>query len=327
MFPIDYDRQPLLFEKVQQGDLAWFKDNKHTQLDIDYAFHACCFINCDFEFTCQIIELGVKDFEYGCVDGAVLQRNYTLLYQILEKYGKSHRINIFKDSRFDIQKYMVFWASSEPHFQLYDIVIDLLPNHTQRVRNQVKYYEAHDAKRYGDIYNHLLACMLYQIGAVPLRSFKKLSEKKFPVYQFNAQKIMGTDIEAFFSKRLNHQDKAKPRGIAHNTILNYSQGHIEQDIKKIELYLEIAEHFDAPDCVNNWIYEKMGTIFKPRIPLDEEYAFLKIIAKHNHRILLQFFKHFYDYDKAVLHEKLGQELDSDNNSNSNNHHHDEVVKL
>lgn len=326
MFHIDHDKQTLIFDRVQSRDLAWFQDNEHTQLDIDYAFHACCYMNSDFEFTCQIIELGVKDFEYGCVDGAVLQRNYVLLYQILEKYGKSHHINIFKDSRFDIQKYMVFWAMYEPHFPLYDLVVDLLPNHTQVVKKQVKYYEAHDAKQYGEIYNHLLACMLYQVRSIPLRSFEKLSEKKFPVYAFNAQKIMGTDIEPFFAHRLSHQDKTKPRGIAHNIILNYSSGYIEQDIKKIEIYLEIAEHFDAPDSINNWIYEKMGTVFKPRIPLDEEYAFLKLISEHNNRILLRFFKHFYDYDKAVLYEKLGHDLALQSDMDKE-HHADDVVKL
>jgi hypothetical protein len=328
MFHIDYDKQTLIFNKVEQRDLAWFKDNEHTQLDIDYAFHACCFMNCDFAFTCQIIDLGVKDFEYGCVDGAILQRHYGLTYQILEKYGKSHQINLFKTPQFDIQKYMVFWASHEPEFPLYDLAIDLLPNHTKIVKKQDKYYDAHDAKHYGEIYNHLLGCMLYQSGSIPLRSFEKLSQKKFPIYQFNAQKIIGTDIEPFFIHRLKHQDKTKPRGMAHHIILNYSGDCIEQDIKKVELYLDIAEHFDAPDCVNNWIYEKMGTQFKPRIPLDEEYDFLKRIAnyqaKSSQGILLQFFRHFYDYDKAVLYEKLEHDLSI---NEQNHYHHDDMVKL
>jgi hypothetical protein len=342
LYTDDHSSREQIIQQVNAQNLAYFTDSERLTIDINYAFHACCYFNLPFDFTQKIIELGVspEGLDWGCVDGAVLQRNNDLLCEILNVYGKSHNIQLMRLKFFDIGKYLVFWASCEPYLPLFKKIIELMPNHSKRVNRQYlyKFYDAHYALHFDAIYNQILSYLVDRHESILPEAWHYFIQKKFPIFDYNAEKIRGTHLEADFRyDRL--QDKSPSsfainhgKGLAEHIVINHSDPYFFDEYdQKILLFCEIMEYLQAPDSLINCMLERMKkhTWDKTRHVQDnvshqiahtmqgtqsglndEEYAFLLKLEEHYQPWFLNYFKHYFAYDKVKLKEKLEVELES-----------------
>lgn len=242
---------------------------------IDYAFYMCCQFNLDFSLTQKIIELGVLDLIPGCSQCGYF-KNYSLLFNILHHYGKSHQIQLLQDPNFSINVNVCRWVDEklynrgeqqvEMEFNLFKQFIELIPNHTKKVNHSDKNYELADITYYDYQLNIVLKSMLNPIHDIGFKAFAVLAQKKFPLYQYNIQalKEKGEKYLALFANRLNpHQNITEKVNddldlMASNQFLKKERlSDIDADIAKTQLFYHLKIALNMPDSIYSAITQHL----------------------------------------------------------------------
>jgi hypothetical protein len=280
-----------------------------TQKEIDYAFYAGCYYNTSWDFLKQIIELGVKDFTTGCV-AAMQREHYGLLYSILSQYGHDKQIEILGDGRLHCGTVMVNLAKEKDWLQLYALLIEFLPNHTQAICKRDKYYAPFDFEHYDFVYNMILGQLLVSSNLVLPQAVEVLARRKFPVYHEYVDRIINLGWQDYFPNRLNGTgigNQYQARGIAHrkDLVQNDKKLHFSW-IRRKELFQDLAYSLNIPERIK----EKMENFQNFRghliLPDYEDYLFLQSFESKPH--ILDYFRGYFYYDKMKIHEKLSEAL-------------------
>lgn len=309
---IDDNHNSKILYHVGQKNILFFENAKPC--DLDYAFYSCCVLNInDFDFIKKLVNLGVSShgLEYGCTQ-AILNKQYVLFNQVLDEFGQSHDIQIFRIPSFDFSTYMVLWAQSDKYLSLFKKVISLMPNHTRRVHGVDKFYNHCHTQIFSDIYNQILKMLLYTPNQILPDAWKSLMQQKFPVSDENIDTIKKKELTHYFTDRLNIKKRnrtlyALPSGLASHVLLvnsNSSKGELDIFVQKILLYIEIIHYLKMPQSLIDSFSKKNK---QSRMWLnDEDYAFLHTLENRPH--FLNYFRKFYEYDKIKLNQKLDEKL-------------------
>lgn len=343
---IDWQRQNALLKALQDENMRFFRQADVKRHELDYALHTACSANMALPVIDELVKAGARNFVDALVNGAMEQKNYQLCYDILVKYGKQYDIQILRDSQLNIRQHLVAWAASghRQFFCLYKLVVRMLPNHSQYILKSDKYYDAHHEKRWCTVYNsilyHLLASRMgYGFNNTPdekvhealwLDAIAVVAERKFPLRDDNLGLIRRYGLENMFKGRMNsklpgwHEEY---RGIAHSPVLfNHNLCHdIDYEVRKWELFLELKFSLGVSNKMSNVIYDGFqGSNNKDhhigqrvRVMLTEEqYLFLKKFDMENRYWIVNFFRKYFNYERAVLHERLKESLLPDDNGNN-----------
>lgn len=349
---IDWQRQNALLKALQDENMRFFRQADVKQHELEYALHTACEANMSLPVITELIKAGARNFVDALVSGAMEQSHYQLCYDILVKYGKQYDIQVLRDSRLNIRKHLVAWAASghSQLFCLYKLVVGMLPNHSQYILKSDKCYDAHHVQRWGSVYNsilyHILASRMgYGFNNTPdekkhdalwLDAIAVVAERKFPLRTDNLSLIRRYGLEHMFKGRTNPRLVGwyqEYRGIAHSPVLfNHELRHdIDYEERKWELFLELKFSLNIPNKMSSVIYngfqgsnnkdhhigERVGAMLT-----EEQYLFIKQFAVENRYWIVNFFRKYFNYERAQLHERLKESLLPDNNvdENSNNIH-------
>lgn len=352
---IDYRRHNALLKALQDEDMAFFRQAHIKQHELEYALHTACSANMALPVIDNLVKSGARNFVDALVNGAMEQNHYQLCYDILVKYGKQYDIQILRDSGLNIRKHMVAWAASghEQFFCLYKLVVEMLPNHSQYIFKSDKYYDAHHHKRWWTVYNsilyHILASRLghgfnnsvdeKNHDALWLEAIAVIAARKFPVFHDYLILIERYNLTHLFKGRMNsslpgwHEEF---RGIAHSPVLfNHDLRHdIDYDVRKWELFLELKFSLGIPDKIGSVIYDgfqgsnnKNHKIGVRQMLTDEQYLFLKKFDLENRYWIVNFFKKYFNYERAQLHERLKESLLAEHDNNDHGLDESCVVKI
>lgn len=319
----------LFFPYISAHDIGWFQQRKDefNEAQLNRIFNLCCLYNASFEFTEQIIDLGVTQMEDGC-RVALERENYGLLYLLLAKYGRGYnqvdngnngdiknnvhvqkRINVIGSTFFNIARNVVKLAGNEEDLPLIKLIIELLPNHTQFLSKADKHYDNLCGYNYKIVYNELLHLLLINVTALKAQkpyfteAIEALAKKPFPLSDTSAQLVEGFGFTHLFAKRMKPKAWFFNQGLAARTQLFHDKpAYVEVLSQKVRIYLELAYHWKIPQSMNEHIEQAINQDLPIILPNEEEFAFLQSIS--HKPVALKFFKRYYNYERGVLYERL-----------------------
>lgn len=342
----------LFFPYISAHDIAWFHERKEEfdEEQLNRIFNLCCLYNASFEFTEQIIELGVSEMEDGC-RVALERENYDLLYSLLVKYGRGEnsnnkmanvnnhsninhhhhkKINVIGSTFFNIARNVVKLAGNEEDLPLIKLIIELLPNHTQLLSKADKHYDNLCGYNYKIVYNELLHLLLMNVTALKAQkpyftqAIEALAKKSFPLSDTSAQLVEGFGFTHLFAKRMKPKAWFFNQGLAARTQLFHDKpAYVEVLSQKVRLYLELAYHWKIPQSMNEHIEDAINQGLPRILPNEEEFAFLQSIA--HKPVALKFFKRYYNYERGVLYDRLSEMVSHINSHKSDDN--DEYYRL
>lgn len=319
---------------ITSENLAYFQDNSdfysnpNSQDYLDEIFYQACFNNVSPGFLDDIIALGVKDLTSSCVTGLLLKGHYTLLEYVLTHYAEKFNINLFTFESFDICSALIPLMAKGEHHNLFKMIIQVLPNHTQKPFRRDKYYVGEERliQSYTIIYNRLLDMAFEQKNYSNVNKdaiddiIHLIAQKKFPLNKANCL-IAKTCYPLLFEKRLkprmnsvHEPDYINNHTMASQRFLNRHLNSHTSSVMKTKLYLEITNHIAIPEQVNVIIYQFIMTKSQQRrqIADDETCVFMQGIQHKPH--LFNYFNRFINFELTLLNKTLHAEL-IDNISN------------
>lgn len=316
-FFIDIDSLELS-QRIKLGDIAFFRQKNPDIFEANFLFNFCCIENASFEFIQQVVGLGVSVFDSGCAL-ALENKNYDLCLRLLKEYGKSKKIHLINNQFFNYTATWLNLASNKATHELLMLAIELMPNHTQPLFRGDKCYCKVNALSYQVIYQHLLKMLLGRVKAVEgdaeeciLRIIVCLSHKKFPVPEYLVNLIKRYGLAYLFVNRLKPRQKLyEPAMADHQDLVLDKLDRVEVLGKKMNLYIELSRHFKIPESINAMMYKSLSDHVPKILPDPEQFDFLKNLDEQKKYCALHFFRKYLDYDRALLHEKLGILLDDD----------------
>lgn len=328
-------------QQVLGENLSYFKSRAslYSEADFNELFYHACRENCSTIFIDGIIALGIKNLNYGCVKGALFGEKYDLLFHLLTHYGHSHQINLFEiDDSETPYRLGLLMVESRWH-DLFELILQSLKNHSQRVKKIYVTYALRDwlNNQYTYLYNYLLGIALghkehthvddSQAHQTIDKAIAIIARKKFPVMPGHAQSIVKLGLEPLFKNRLSHVVPARPEGLANCILLHHGKLDVYSTMdKKMDLLKELAYEFKIParmiDLVEGRIMENSdawgNSITQAqrflaqgncaRLALNEE-DFLFMQSIRNKSRLFNFFYDYFDYERAVLHDRLMKQHD------------------
>jgi hypothetical protein len=382
-----------IYAQVEAENIAYFEQHRFSQESLNYALKCCAHFNSSFDFTLKIIELGANNIEFTC-GYAISNYHYQLPQKLLGYYREQHhkKLNVFSGLEHNLTDDVGLILHNQTRFlPLVLMIIDGLPNHTQKVCHKDKLYESFETMTYASVYNtllnqflidyhhnkgnvaHLSDEILNTVINIPVSSdiplmeqFKEksdliynltlsdderldlqrtqanlycivaLANKKFPVYDENAHKILHSNLEHYFLYRLQGGQMPQPQGLAHRTLLCPSKKFsLQINRLKAKVYYELAEHFKVPGSITCHMLDSLHEEdIHRRLPTDTQFAFFEQLEQgryenshdKNAQTLLSFFKHYFLIDKMKLERQLRMEIidnydDNDNKGNSYESHH------
>lgn len=332
----------LFFPHISAHDIGWFKDTEQhfNEEQLNRIFNLCCLYNASFEFTEQIIDLGVTEMEDGC-RVALEHENYGLLYCLLAKYGKGmdrnsnrghkKRINVIGSSFFNVARNVVKLAGNEEDLALIKLIIELLPNHTQLISKVDKHYDNLCGYNYKIIYNEFLHLLLINVSALKAQkpyftqAIEALAKKPFPLSDTSAQLVEAFGFTHLFEHRMKPKAWFYNMGLAARTQLFHDKpAYVEVLSQKIRIYLELVHHWQIPQSMSEHIEEAINQGLPRILPNEEEFSFLQSIA--HKPVALKFFKRYYNYERGVLYDRLSEMVSSHVNTNINIHGASDINK-
>lgn len=342
-------------QALDSQDSAFFLDyDGLDQNTLDGVFVCACKAGVKPEFIDALMSMGIDNGDNHSHDGVSLDAqhrgcimafrgyHYDLLYHILSRYGKGkknkkgkhskkQRINICETlcDDYHVVGKMITKFDQMPLFRL---IVELAPNHTQRIRQCDKYYTNFDFETYEVLYNHVLngletQYLYYQNNpekqASIAEAMKIVCTRDFPIYVGRRNFFEQQQLNFLPEKRkyceleMPHYDYESATGMANNKMLFSKSlaGHtlLNTFNLKHRIFLEVCRLFHVPYEIETRIYNGMDEDYPIRIPNDIEYDFLQRIEAKAH--LFRFFARYYLYERKKLHDRLNAGL-IDNEDNS-----------
>jgi hypothetical protein len=300
---------------VKSEDRNFFAQHSYNHADIDYAFYAACHYDCATDYVFWLVSLGVKDFNRGCL-AAAQRGNYDLLYSLLKRYGKKEQINILGDMRSHLGSMIEIWATHRKWLSLFELAISLIPNHSKKISQVDKIYSDYDLFTYADIYNMILSSLVNQkCSNDPIlpEAITILAKRKFPIFRYNASLIRYKGWQEHFPHRLESQGNglhARYQGIASNPVFLKNDGKKDNITQKMRrLYKDLSYSLNIPQSLSDKINNYQGYRILPDL---NEFNFLATLESKPY--LLNYFRHYFYYDKMKVYEHLNHTLMLDKDS-------------
>lgn len=343
-----------IIQAVNQENWQYFLDanEQHAleQTDINWAFGHACAIGSDTVFIDHILSLHVDNayIKRGCVE-AFQNKHYATVLHVLKKLGKDLKINLLEQvaiNSFQQQQHFANLLAQEHTQELGALMLTLAPNHTQRMRHKVKYYDEKDYLTYAVAYNkflgHLIWCASLNSSADERESIFKgieiLSAKKFPVYAKHVRPIQMMKLEHLFVRRLSN---TKPRGFFadndYHDLATIGASQIlfkEEDAKnsimvghkKLDLSYQLCQFFKAPQEVTDQVNRFFGKRehFVKKLPNNIEAQFLQKLEHEASPRIFAYFCRYYLYERWKLYQNLHATLLNNPESYRLNHTMDTV---
>lgn len=300
-----------LSQRVQIGDIEFFRNKNPDVFEANFLFNFCCIENASFEFIQQVVDLGVTLFDSGCAL-ALENKHYELCLALLKQYGKTRKIQLINHQFFNYTALWLNMATYKPNHELMMLAIELMPNHTTPLFRGDKCYHKVHALTYQSIYAHLLKMFLGRVNAVEgdaqeciLHMIICLSRKKFAIPDYLVRTIERYGLAYLFVNRLQpRQNLYEPAMADHVDLIQDKPDKMEVLGKKMGLYIELAGHFKIPASINSIMYKALADMIPKVLPNEEQFNFLKRLDVQDKKCALNFFRKYLDYDRALLHEKL-----------------------
>jgi hypothetical protein len=300
--------QEYIVEQVKAENKKFFKTYPLSLKQANFAFSACCANKKDFAFTNLILKFEPS----GIIEQCIYYERPDLLCDIIDNYGISlmPMINV-------IFSYIIAWSHIPHLFCCFKKVIEVLPNHTQKVLQHDKCYGVADEIYYGNVYNRILNKLLTSEYEIPLLAFELLAQKKFPINHDNANLIINKKQPTFYvlTHRLNKASKVNivsPHIAQHKILVKegygVTQGKLTQQqtmLHKHRMLKELKEDLPIPDYIfrqfKNYPYDNGAKVCS--IPDEKTYQWIDKIGKRKPYVLSFINRHFY-YDKVKFYKKL-----------------------
>lgn len=344
---------------IERGDVAWFSHTPLSQHELNYSLLYCAYRQPSVELVEGIIQAGAHNLAQVCAH-ALSYENYSLAHCLMQ-YWHTHRaskpdVNINvpasyydKDAKrqrpkvqFDLFRHVVpdlfMIVDQGRNIELFEMIVQSLPNHTQKIRQCDKFYDEIDIWTYEKVYNKTLRNALSALWQTKQkdkladyqRAILALTTKQFPLTQNNIRLVNAAKLTHLFENRLNRQFNNRNNGndnagsnangygkidtLASQKFLQ-SPGSTDTISKRVELYYEIADYFVIPDSVTDYIidalHEKKQNQRAPRLPEMEESAFFDKLYQSesdNHQKLFWFFNKYYALDKLLFYKNMKKQF-------------------